>query len=147
MKTLSSPLVAAIAILFAGCSISQNLILEDGEVSSGSFHTIDGNIVVGKDALLGSAKTIDGDISIAEGCSISKNVRAIDGDIDATGSKIGGKDAVRGGSAVRIDIGPGSSVRAIVVENESSNVQIRVHTTAIVGSVRGAEVESYGEDG
>lgn len=48
---------------------------------------------------------------------------------------------------MQIDIGPDSVVNSIAVKEASDKVSLRIHNSAKIGSITGAQTEYYGETG
>ena len=63
------------------------------------------------------------------------------------GSIIVKKTPKRSESKVQIDIGPDSVVNSIAVKEASDKVSLRIHNSAKIGSITGAQTEYYGETG
>ena len=133
-----------------------------------SLDSIAGQIRLAADVSVeGSVETIAGDIRIARGCTIGGNVETIAGRISITESVVKRDVIIRHGEldlvrtrvlgVVRvkrakdkdddedtpeINIGPDSEVTEVVVD-EKSIVHLRIHRSAKVGPIKGAEAEYY----
>jgi cytoskeletal protein CcmA (bactofilin family) len=141
--------------------------IEIGESSrTGSLSSVAGRIRVGADSKVGgSIHTVAGDIEIARGCTITGDVGTVAGRITLRASEVkggvtltGGKLAVSGSrisgtlriehadnpeaEAAEVTIGADSAVAQVVVEKEA-RVHLRIHRTAKVGKIKGAEPEYY----
>ena len=141
--------------------------IEIGEYSrTGTLSSVAGRIRVGANGKVdGSVRTIAGDIEIARRCTITGDVGTIAGRITVTDSVVkGGMTQTTGKLTLRgsqvagtvyveppkndtteeatVDIGPNSEVGKVIVK-QGARVHLRIHRSAKVGAVEGAEAEYY----
>ncbi len=196
-------LCLASAVLCAtGCSIAAGYRVPDGLTKHRSYTSIAGDVEVGRDATIrsartvagnievheggrtgnlttvagrvrlearvrveGSIKTVAGDIELGEGCTVTGDITTVVGHITMAGGEIQGGVTVENGrleitrtrvtGTIRVKhsnrdnaetpeltIGSGAEVGALVVD-EGTDVRLRIHRTAKVGSITGAEVEYF----
>ena len=141
--------------------------IEIGEQSRvGTLSSVAGRIRIEANVKVdGSIKTVAGDIEIARGCTITGDVGTVAGQITVTDSVVNGSVTLNGGTlalngtrvsgALRIErpddgdaegaevtIGAGSEVTKVFVEKDA-RAHLRIHRTAKVGPIKGAEPEYY----
>lgn len=194
--------VSTVILLATGCSIADGYRVPDGLTKHRSYTSIAGDVEVGRDATIrsartvagnievheggrtgnlstvagrvrlganvrvdGSIKTVAGDIELDEGCTVTGDITTVVGHITVAGGEIKGGVTLENGrleiartrvaGTVRVKhsnrdnaetpeltIGPGAEVGALVVD-ERTEVRLRIHRTAKVGSIQGAEAEYY----
>lgn len=143
MKTIIPYLLSAVLIFAGGCSISSDLVVADGE-SSGSLHTVDGNINVGERSEISVAKTVDGDISIGLQ-SRTRNLATVDGNITiAEGVSVRGSvKTVDGNIRIAADSEVTGDLRTVDGDIELSNCLVKGDVRIVAGSVtlENAEVQ------
>ena len=162
--------VGANAKIGAAKTVDGDITIREGSITR-TLATVDGDIKLEASVLVdGSLNTVDGNVIVAEHCEIAGNIRAIDGKIEIKGSSIKGEIRIASGgvflsgsqvegsiivkktprdSGARalIDIGPDSVVDSIIVKGDSDKVSLRIHNSAMIGNIKGAQAEYYGEAG
>jgi DUF4097 and DUF4098 domain-containing protein YvlB len=146
-------------------TVSGNIAIGE-QCRVGSLSSVAGRIKVAADSRVGgSIKTVAGDIEIARGCTIAGDVGTVAGRVAVTDSVVKGKVTLTSGKlaltgsrvtgALRVehsdgegnddaevDIGANSEVGKVIVE-KGARVQLRIHNTAKVGTITGAQAEYY----
>lgn len=142
--------------------------IELGEdVVCGSLETVNGAIQVGPRAAIdGNVETVNGRVTLGEGAVVSGEVSAVNGQLLLRGAEVGSLVNVNGGMVLE----PGSIVNGelrvkrprrgddepVVVDIQADvtvagplvferEVRLRVHESARIGSVEGAEPEYYND--
>lgn len=137
---------------------------EGGKVAS--IDSVAGDVrLAGKVTVEGSIETVAGDIDIEAGCTVGGGIDTVAGDIRIVESLVKGDVTTRHGDLeltrsriegvvrvkrartdendiLRINIGAGSEAREIIVE-ERALVRLKIHRSAKVGKITGAEAEYY----
>lgn len=146
-------------------TVAGNIEIHEGG-RAGNLATVAGRVRLAADVTIsGSIKTVAGDIEVGHGSMISGDVSTEVGKISMTGGVVQGNVILANGKleivrtrvvgAVRVKhadgdegkvaeltIGRDSEVAALVVA-EKTVVHLRIHRTAKVGSIKGAEAEYY----
>lgn len=129
-------------------SVAGDIRLAEKVTVEKSIESVAGDIVIGKGCTVGGGvESVAGDIRI-EGSVVKGNIVIRAGDLDLEDSRIAGvirvkhsKDSDDHGTP-RITIGPGSETGDILVD-ERATVRLRIHRSAKVGKITGAEAEYY----
>jgi len=132
----------------------------------GSLSSVAGRIRLGEEVKVGgSIHSVAGDIEIARGCTVAGDISTVAGKITLTDTAVEGNVTLSNGNlkctgtrvtgtlrikykaaedarTAEVNIGPGSEVAALVVDRKAE-VHLRIHRTAKVGSVAGAQAEYY----
>lgn len=169
VKTVNGSITAGIDSRIAGSieTVNGKIDLERG-VRAGSVSTVNGSISVGDAAeIAGAAETVNGQIVVGAEATVERLVSSVNGQIRVEGGTVGGLENAEGG----IVVGPGSRVlgELRIVRQRGSNrdkplmveihadaevagplrfereVRLRIHESATVGEIRGAEPEYFSD--
>ncbi len=125
--------LAAFALVFAaGCQagVNRTMRLADGETSDSGFSSVNGSILIGRDAeVRGSSQTVNGRISVDDGAKV-RGLSSVNGSIriDDKVTVDGDLESVNGG----IECGTGSRIDGDV---ETVNGDVELEGTVVDGTI------------
>jgi predicted acyltransferase (DUF342 family) len=128
-------------------SVAGSIRLEEGVAVDGAVETVAGDIEIARACTIGGGiETVAGKISVRDSV-VQGNIVLRYGKLDLAGTRVVGvvhlkrakdKDA----ETPEITVGPGSEVSEIIVD-DNTPVLLRIHRTAKVGAVKGAQAEYF----
>jgi acetyltransferase-like isoleucine patch superfamily enzyme len=132
-------------------TVNGHVTIASRAVVSGDAMTVNGRVRVGEDASVqGTAKTVNGELRLAPRAKVG-HLSTVLGDITLQDnarvergilvSRPKGTNSNWPDSPPKITIGPGAEVNGELIFEHP--VKLRVHSTAKIGTVKGAEVERY----